>query len=493
MDQPNIGVELASGTPWVGVDQQVGHGSADALYALPDGQYEYALAEGWLDGTFRGECWHGEHPDRLLFSPAGGGFKPEQWHPGRNRQLAYKFRGEIWRHIDALGEPVASEQAEISRRLAADSATVTIEGGLVSSLVFQLDGKDGYPRPGAIIGGLSIGSTLAQAQTILGTPVTGLEDEFVVEGTQVRLGFEDGGLKEVAIAYLAGRELPAGQLGTFLSALGAPEEGPAFQALSRLTGGRDRRWELSSGTDRRRVDFEGGVSVQVEDDRVLSVRIEPSRLLARQAVTGAPELIPGVTWPTTRAQIHEALGAPAAQSGSTDLHLYGQRELLVEYGIGTDQSPLAITAILRGIAVNHEMQPARSGNFTMFLDVLGRVASNPLVAYVRGLRGVQVRMQGKGAQATVTEVKISQGFADFLDGLPADPVRTDFPFGAPAYYADNNDVWSRKLGWIQVHCSGGARIIAITVSKEFPTGLAVKPWRYGRDSMDAWRALGKAK
>ena len=34
--RPSLGVEISTGRAWVGVDQQVGHGSADALFALTE-------------------------------------------------------------------------------------------------------------------------------------------------------------------------------------------------------------------------------------------------------------------------------------------------------------------------------------------------------------------------------------------------------------------------------------------------------------------------
>ena len=37
---PSLGIDVSTGQAWVGVDQQVGHFSADALFALTTEQYE---------------------------------------------------------------------------------------------------------------------------------------------------------------------------------------------------------------------------------------------------------------------------------------------------------------------------------------------------------------------------------------------------------------------------------------------------------------------
>lgn len=70
--QPSLGVELTTGTAWIGVDRQVGHGSADALFALTAQQYVDALRGVGDAFRFASECWHGHHDDLRLFSPAGG-------------------------------------------------------------------------------------------------------------------------------------------------------------------------------------------------------------------------------------------------------------------------------------------------------------------------------------------------------------------------------------------------------------------------------------
>lgn len=84
--RPSLGVELDSGRAWIGVDQQVGHGSGDALFALTDEQYATALAGEVLGDDFVMECWRGEHDDLLLHYPGGRTFRPERWSFARTRR-----------------------------------------------------------------------------------------------------------------------------------------------------------------------------------------------------------------------------------------------------------------------------------------------------------------------------------------------------------------------------------------------------------------------
>lgn len=473
---PSVGVEVTTARAWTGIDQQVGHGSADALFALTDEQYASMLRDGGLaDRSFVDDCWRGARDDLRLFGPDGGAWLPEHWSPHRTRMLPSRTQGEIWRHIDALGEPADSEPVELSRSLAAGSAPILDRDDGAVGMTFGLIGDSAYPRPAALIAGLDAGSDRERAVAVLGDPVTASTDEFTIEGNRVILTFSDQGLAEIVLERPASPSLPHGALGTFLAALGEPEEGAAFHAAVRLAGGRGRRWGVTPGFSRRLLVFDG-VEMQVEDAAVLSIRITLS-----QAFAHMEDLIPGVAWPASRSDVHRALGAPVASHGGTDLHRYGHRDLLVGYDLSSaGATPTEMTAVITGVTVNHEMQRWRSGQFTHFVDALGREQTHPLVTYVRGLRGVRIRM----SRGVVSEVEIDDRSGDFgglIDGLPDGLTRKSKPFGTPSYHGDHDDVWDFGRGVIHAHAPDGDKITRFTFRTDFPDNINVRAWMWHRD------------
>ncbi|BAJ27170.1 MULTISPECIES: hypothetical protein [Kitasatospora] len=437
--RPALGVEVSTGRAWVGVDQQVGHGSADALFALTDEQYAAALAGEGL-GPFEGECWRGEHDDLLLFHPGGGSWTPERWSPARSRMLPTRFEGELWWHLDALGEPADSPPATAARALAAGTDT-----GTGATAVFRLTGDGAYPRPAALIGGLGPGSDRARARAVLGEPLAAEGDVHAVEGDLVRLGYADGGLAVVTLERPAPRPLPAGPLGALLAVVGEPERGPAFRAAAPLADGAHRRWAVSSGFTRRLLAFADGTEVQVEDGRVLSVR--------RPAAALDP---------------FPVLGPPSATVRDTGLYRFGDRDLLVERA--ADGTPRALTAVLRGVSVSSGLHRWRSGEFTLFLDVLDRPESHPLVAHVRALPGVRlVLRRGLVAEAVIGDRgHRAERFAAFVDGMPAAPARADVPFGRPDRRGGRDDLRAFAQGWIHVHCPDGDTVGTVAVTRQPP-------------------------
>lgn len=482
--RPSLGVEVDSGRPFIGVDQQVGHGSGDALFALTDEQYATALAGEVLEDGFVMECWRGEHDDLLLFYPGGRSFRPERWSFARTRRLPDPCRGEVWWHLDALGETPDSKSVETSRRLAADTAVVETDDDGVRSLTFALVCDGAYPRPVALIGGLTAGSTREQARSILGTPVDAATDTFQIEGYPVRLGFVDDGLVEVVLERNAPVPPPGGQLGVLLAAVGEPEAGPAFQAAAALAGGTHRRWAGSSGFPRRLLTFDGGVEMQVQDDRVLSVRVILSPEAGDSSYRHVEDLVPGAPWPFTRDSLRAALGGPVATSGRTDLYRYGRLDLVVEHGVvgkhgvlseHSGEVPTSITAVLGAVTVSHGINRWRSGEFTTFLDVLGRPSSNALVAQVSALPGVRVRVS-KGVVAAVeigTNKHAAERFEAFVDGMPGAPMITDIAFSRPEAFGNHDYVWEFEQGWIHARTSDGTRVTSITVAGVAPAGFLV--------------------
>ncbi|GAA2356647.1 hypothetical protein Cme02nite_50000 [Catellatospora methionotrophica] len=219
---PSIGVELSTGRAWIGVDQQVGHGSADALFALTDQAYAAALDDGGTLWQFQGECWRGEHNDLRLFHPSGGAWLPERWFPCRKHPIPARFAGELWWHLAALGQPEDGEQGELSRSLAAGTALITTGPDGLSGMTFRLVGDDAYPRPAALIAGLTAGSDREHARTILGDTAGATSDEFAVEGVLLRLGYADAGLVEIVLER-PDSSPPDGSTGAATAAHRAPE------------------------------------------------------------------------------------------------------------------------------------------------------------------------------------------------------------------------------------------------------------------------------
>lgn len=480
---PSLGVEVSSGRPWVGVDQQVGHGSADALYALTDDQYAVALVNAWEIREFEGECWRGDHNDLCLHSPGGGSWRPDHWYASRTRMLPPAITGEIWHHIDALGEEVASERAVISRDLAAESAHVTSDSHGISRLAFTLVGEAAYPRPAGLIAGLTTGSTREQARAVLGESA-GTDDHFTLEGDLLHLTFLDGGLTEIAIASPPPSPPPQGAFAPFLAVLGAPEEGAAFKAIAALGGQSRRRWAASSGLSRRLIAFADGIELQVEDDVVLSARVALAPRSEGPAYSRAADLFLGQDWPPSRGTVNQVFGAPVASTALLALHRYGPHDLLVEYNASGDTSAAtSLTFVRHGRTVSHGFRRWRSGEFTTFLDVLGRPATNPLVAHVRNLPGTKLAFR----HDLVTAVEIggrgyqSERFAAFVDGMTGDPDRTGLLFGVPHDTGEHDDLRYFDQGCIHVHSNDGTRISTITVSQEPPRGVEIHRWMPHRD------------
>lgn len=475
-ERPSRGVEVSTGRAWVGVDQQVGHGSADALFALTDEQYAIGLANGWELREFMSACWNGQRNDVLMFHPGGGAWRPESWHPLRSRPLPPTITGEIWRHIDALGEASDSDPVELSRALAAGTAPLMIGDDGVQRMTFSLVGEGAYPRPAALIAGLDARSDRDRVREILGAALEPSSNVFALEADRVRLVFVDDRLTEIVLERPAPVPPPAGQIRAFLDVLGTPEFGEEYAAVARLAGAAIERWAVSSGFPRRLVVFDGGVDMQVEGGRVLSARIRLRGDADGGAYRHTETLLSGVAWPPSRDDMHGVLGAPAASSGATDLHRYGTRDLLVEYELGSDgETPRSITAVPVGVSISHGIHRWRSGEFTLFLDALGRPEDDPLVAHVRGLPGVRlgsrrgrissVEIGGRGYQ--------SERFPAFVKGMRADPARSDIPFGKPHDSGDHDDLRYFEQGCIHVHSADGTAITTITVSSEPPENIDI--------------------
>lgn len=472
--RPSLGVEVTTGQAWMGIDQQVGHGSADALFALSDEKYVAMLATGWDPDGLASSCWRGERPDLLLFHPGGRSWEPENWHGSRTRMIPPRLAGEIWWHVDALGQPEHSSPVEISRALAAGKAMVSADSDGVRRLAFPLKGDGCCPRPGALIVGLTAGGSREQVAQVLGDPLSTDADVFPLEGDLVRVSYDEAGLAEIALERRAPATTPVGLLGGILAALSAQEQDAAYRAISEIAGGRSRRWAVSSGFPRRSIVFDGGFELQVEHTRVLSVLVRLRADDRGPAFDGIRSLFPDAGGEPTRDDVERVLGAPASTTANASLHRFAEGDLVVEYGLGAGgETPVRLTAVQRGLSVSHGIMRWRSGELFTFLDILGCPQDHPLVAHVRDLPGVRLRFQ-RGA---VTAVEVgghgyqTERFAAFLDGMPPQPTRTDVPLGAPHDDGDHDDLRYVEQGCIHVRSDDGVHVSAITVSQETPRGL----------------------
>lgn len=460
----SIGIEVCSGQAWLGVDQQIGHRSGDALFALTVNEYEAALANEESIHAFRLDCWSGNREDRLMFYPGGDAWTPELWTPDRHRMLEPKFVGELWHHVDALDSEEGSEQWAISAALSAGKATVENEAtGGVRRMTFRLDGDGAYPRPGGLIAGLGAGSTRDQVRDVLGQPSRGV-DTYPLEGDLLELCFEDGGLSLVAVIRPAPRPIPDGAIRGVLAAVGTPEEGHAFrELLQRADAGKRRRWMPSTGVRRRLITFDSGMEIQTEHATVLSVRVP----LGVARFTEA--LFPGVRIPPTRADVERMLGPASDSTAGAELRTYGDRELVVLYD-NDGGTASELTALPRGTTVWHSIHRWRSGEFSQFVDVLGMDESHPLVTAVRERDGVRIDTR-HGAVSAVTigmDGYQRERFAAFVDGVPAEPVISHRMFGAMGRPSEQDALYPCDGGWIHAHADDGSCVSWIRVGQDRP-------------------------
>lgn len=465
---PSAGVETTSGRAWVGVDQQVGHGSADALYALTDEQYAAVLAAEWALDAFLLECWRGEHPDLRLHEPGGGRWLPQRWMPARSRAIPTRFDGEIWHHVDALTEQETGEREAASRALAGGTSPVRVASDGAREMTFRLTGDTAYPRPAGLIGGLTVGSSREQADAILGERIEG-RDAYRLEGALICLGYVDGGLTEIALAQSVARPMPGGAIRALLTVLGQPEEGPAFRSVITRVGAEVtcRRWAGWAGRDWRLSTYDTGMEILTTDLRVASVRV-------RLGVTRYTEaLFPDAPTPPSREQVWHTLGAPTYTHAGHELYHYGDRELIIRYSGDTAAD---LTTVMSGAGVDHDRRRERSGEYTLFLDVLGLDQSHPLVQKVRGLDGVRIDTR----RGTVTRVTIgdrgnpAERFAAFIGGIPAAPTRADIGLTRPRQVGDRGELRQVEGAWVHTHALDGSRISLITVSEEQPRNVGMR-------------------
>jgi hypothetical protein len=331
---------------------------------------------------------------------------------------------------------------------------------------FPLQGERAYPRPAALIVGLGAGSSRDDTDAVLGDPTTQDPDVFVVESVRIRLTYDDAGLAEIAIDRLESAPgLPEEGIGTFLAAIGEPEEASAYRAMTDVLGGESHYW-ASSGYPGRRLTATGdGVEIQVERDEVLSIRV-----VLHRAGDTSPSLFGGSPARPHRIDVLRALGSPLSTSANAELYRYGNRELLVEYGI--DDVVRSVHAVQSGRTPSDRFFRWRAGWFSRFVDILGRDQTNPLVAWARGLDGVRLGIRG-GAVSDV-EVGPSAGadrFALFLEGTPHDPTSSDIRFGSPAYLDGSDAVWDLGTSFVHASLARDGRITSIAARQEMPRSL----------------------
>lgn len=459
----SLGVEVTSGQAWLGVNRQVGHGSADALFSLTAEQYEAALIGDGSLYDFRLECWKGAREDRLMFEPGGDAWRPERWTQQRVRMLPPGVVGEIWHHVDGLDAEADSERRSISAALSGGTAVVEASEDGIRRLTFRLTGGEAYPRPGALITGIGPGSTREAVSHVLGEPNRGA-DSFALEHDVLELGYGDDGLSQLTLVRPVPLPFPDGALGSVVGAIGEPEEGRAFREVLRLAGdSRRRRWMPSGSHPRRLSVFGSGVEFHTQDATVLGV----STVLGVTRMTEA--LFPGIHLPPTSADVETMLGPASEARAGIETRGYDECELLISYdGAGGVASEL--TAVRRGTQVSRSMNRWRSGEFTQFLDVMGLDESHPLVASVREVDGVRVTTRG-GAVTSVTIGKdgyLTERFSAFIDSGPPEATLDDWLFGRPNWRGAQDALYDFNPSWIHVHARDGQRISWITVRQDLP-------------------------
>ncbi|MDT9591925.1 hypothetical protein RDV89_02520 [Nocardioides zeae] len=453
---PSRGVETSSGRAWVGVDQQVGHGSADALFALTPRQYADGLADAWPLRPFMAECWQGGHDDLRMFDPRGGAWKPAAWSPHRSRMLRTPFEGELWWHVDALGVPVDDPRARVARALAGDTDPDDPGAAPKRTATFALVGEDAYPRPAALVAGLDAGVGRDQVRAVLGAPAATEPDSWEIDGATLHARYDGDALVALELSRRPEPGAPAGVLGVLLAAPGRPEQGAEYLAVAALADGERRRWASGSGHGRRLLAWEDGVEMQGEGGTIHGVRVDLTTATAPALAALAR---------ATRPELHVALGVPVGVSGPRELHQLAGCDVVVGYA---DVDPQAratdLGVVVRGRGLAVRFLRWRSGGLTTFLDVLGLRDDHPLVAHVRGLPGVRLDLR----RGEVVAVRLTDAPERLLDGMPQRPRRADVPLGRPRTSSRTDDTWRFDQGWVRVRSRDGETISEVVVTTEEP-------------------------
>lgn len=463
----SIGIEVSTGRAWMGIDRQIGHGSADNLFALTPEQYVGQLRE---DGDIRDliqECWEGRHEDLIIFEARSTATRPEHFEGYQPRLIRPVIRGEIWRHIDALGMPVESERAGISRQLADGKVTVTSDVDGIVSLAFDLIGENAYPRPEALIAGVGPGSTDAEICEVFAAEAV---EALSLEGHTVSAEFAGDGLVKVTLVCRVPRALPADTDETYMKALSDEEEGAAFRAAVTLAGGAAVRWAASSRSGRRLTELKNGGEILVESDRVVSLCFSTMPKGFFRRLSGTP----------TRAEVHNAIGHPTDANTSEDLYCFAGGDVVFRYGHTPEPTLTQLQIVASGQAVVHRVLRWRSGDITRLIDVLGRAPSNSLVAAVKNMRGVVCRT--KSGQVSSVELDLSVARNTFLHGerLIERPSAADLGLWRPTVAEGEHVVWELyDGGWIHARVSADGVVQRLTVSLDPPDGISSVDLRNG--------------
>lgn len=480
---PSVGIELTSATPWVGIDQQVGHFSADALFALTDQQYREFL-HGWEHSGFAAECWRGEHPDLLLFHPGGAHPRPDDFRGHGQRMLSRAFEGELWWHLDALR---STEALDISRLLAGSGAShVEVESG-AESIRFELGTDSPYPRPYALIDGVETGSTRAQVCAIVGDPITPGSDTHSVHDEFVDFEYVDGHLSVITVRRRPAATRPSGPVRRLLALLGTPEQGDHYRAWAGSVA--PKYWGGVGGWSRPRLITLGdALELQVEKGEVMGVRVRCTR---------TPDSTPAVraalapSWPPTRDHIHEMLGKPSGHDRTSEIWRFEDCQVVVDYeddGVARTATDLHVMQV-GGYRRYRDDRAYYQGEQALFLDTLGLEGGHPVVTHLRTVDGVGVRL----SRGRVSEIAVGpERFSVFGSEMPANPTRWDVPLPWPGWSGARDDLREvTDRGWIHVHCRDGEHVSAITFSAEEPRGLNVRPLSYREG--DTWDVHGIAR
>ena len=459
---PSLGVETTSGRAWVGVPRESGPGEAEFLYLLTEAQYVAALADPRSIDEFARECWRNEHEDLCLYTPPSPLARPTRFASARKRPLPPPWTGEIWHHADALHGPVGDgTEAIVSRALSGEPMIRHHRDG-TSSATFRLTGEGAYPRSGALVGGLGPGATRDDAHRILGPPLDGGET-YAIEGDRLRLEFIAGGLSELVVERPRRPAPPTPALQRLIDTLLTPDGGDAYKQFTAATGRLTRRRIASAS---RRLSFETGVEMHTRDAQVVAIRapLQVTRFVA--------DLFPHAQLPPSREAIEGVLGPPAYRAAGCDLYLYGDgdSELIVA---DADTPTAELWAVPRGMVPATDSWRGPSGEFTLFLDVVGLPVSHPLAQQVQLLPGVQVTPR-RGAVAAVRVSLDGDGKdrrAAFLDVAPPGNSRAEIGLRHPRFSGERDDVYAFEDKWIHVHAPDGSRVTRITVQADYPHGL----------------------
>ncbi|MFC7403983.1 hypothetical protein [Georgenia alba] len=221
------------------------------------------------------------------------------------------------------------------------------EDGVLHSVLLHGPGsQDGaYPRPSALIDGLSLDSGREQLEFVLGEPHRSTPGyvKYKVGDCFVNFTFADDVVKDVQVQRTdVGADAPvapapapeaeiSGELATIMAALGTEYGSREMGAVVLLTGPNAREHAMEDGKAGRYVTFgDSGVDLLYRNDRLVGATVYVSGE-ERDLYPRPEKLIDGLRLPARRMKVNMVLGSPTDRSSDIDLYSVGEIDVMFDY------------------------------------------------------------------------------------------------------------------------------------------------------------------